>query len=268
MCHVSKRLSHTTRYKFYSTLSLFLCLVLSLVPRSLDPLPVPFPSCRSGSSRHRCNVCPGPAPQRNLFRNLGYPTDRQSLVTWVILSPLSLLQRSGISAPGRRATRRGGLRDVLVVPGVSLVAPVLRTRARAQDLPFPPSSASRLLSLFLSLNVSVKVSGPTHRLECCCRRRQHHHHHCCTAYRTTFFVAVYPVLLADTLCTYMARDREKIERKEEYKAYCTSPQYADTPTQHPYAAASPSTSRSRRRRYLQARRAGHDAFQGDILVVS
>lgn len=49
---------------------------------------------------------------------------------------------------------KGGATRRIVVPGVSLVAPVLRAQA------FPLSSASPLSR---SLNVSVKVSGPTHR---------------------------------------------------------------------------------------------------------
>lgn len=116
---------------------------------------------------------PGPrTSKRNLFRNSGYPDDRRSLVTWVILSfSFSLCLSPSFFFPANVPEYRRwlveGRRDeedrAMSSSSLASRSRVAGVCARANSA--HPSLSSRVSpSLFRSLNVSVKVSGPTHRL--------------------------------------------------------------------------------------------------------
>lgn len=126
--------------------------------------------CRSGSPRHRCNVsCPRAYVRETCFETRDTPTrSTQPRYVGDSLSLSSPEYRRRRRRQERRAARRRGSRDnVLVVPGVppmnrSRVATCVRARKLylpSFSLPSPRISPS----LSYSLNVSVKVSGPTHR---------------------------------------------------------------------------------------------------------
>lgn len=180
--------------------------------------------CRSGSSRHRCNVRPGPAPLRNLFRNLGYPADRWSLVTWVNLSlppppSFSLFLSLSANVPEYRRLVEGRRDEEGCATSSSssfLASPWSlpccgRVRARNISL-VPLERLACPLSLALSMSVSRSAGRRTGQSAAVAATTAAPH----TEQRS----CVYPVLM---IVVYVyARDREERSSGMRSAACCTS----------------------------------------------